>query len=462
MQRPPAQFDLPPSFDLGEPPLPRMKWAWWVLAVALIMLVFLELSANDKKGPAVPPNTARDESISMKLSAKALQMKTGQDNKDMKLFDEEVDQLLDASKTDPNAQKLRIVLRNEDHEKPFSDDLKNLANSKDENNRAFARLFADPPPSKDESSELLKKLDTKNIAEKIAMVEVKERLGDKEIREKTFDPTLAMRMGSVVFIGLVGAIMGMIAWAIYFSKRQAGLLRPRGLPMADIDWGRADRLAFVALVLLLTFVLGGSTLAYLLTGTRAPIDLISFVPVYIAIFICLRVPIFGWRIMPEKLGVSLKGLQENLLWALTAFLGNIPIIAAVMMLASILAPYLPGGPHPIGKELTDNPSVSNILMLAVAASILAPIWEEIMFRGLLFPAFTKLLGNPIRAALLSSFIFASIHPQGVLGILPLMSIALMLCAVSYQTKSLVANMILHGLHNLAALGLALLLGPLLG
>ena len=69
--------------------------------------------------------------------------------------------------------------------------------------------------------------------------------------------------------------------------------------------------------------------------------------------------------------------------------------------------------------------------------------------------------KPLYGALLSSFIFASIHPQGLLGIPVLMVVALMLCAVSYQTKSLVSNIMLHALHNGATLVAALVLMPLL-
>jgi len=70
------------------------------------------------------------------------------------------------------------------------------------------------------------------------------------------------------------------------------------------------------------------------------------------------------------------------------------------------------------------------------------------------------LGKPIYGALASSFLFAGDHPQGLLGVLPLMGIAMMLCGISYQTKSLIPNIFLHGLHNAATLAFALVITPI--
>ena len=111
----------------------------------------------------------------------------------------------------------------------------------------------------------------------------------------------------------------------------------------------------------------------------------------------------------------------------------------------------------MGQELLTNNDPVKIFTMFILACVVAPIWEEIFFRGMLFPALSKVTGNKLYGALISSFMFAAIHPQGPAGWFTLMSIALMLCALSNQTKSLVPGIILHALNNGGALFLTLLL-----
>lgn len=253
----------------------------------------------------------------------------------------------------------------------------------------------------------------------------------------------------------------MLLWYIYFYQRQLGKLLPKGLPMADIDWGKADRLVFVALVVFIAFALSRQIIGLFIHRAGAGIDMFLYIPVFVAMVICLNVPIFGWRISAKSFGLSFERFPEKVAWAFAAFFANIPILVGLLIITTILTKFLPGGIHPVAEELNGNPGTLKLVILFVVASVLAPIWEEFFFRGLLLPALTKAFGKPIYGALLSSFIFAAIHPQGMLGIPLLMGVGMVLCAVSYQTKSLVSNMILHGLHNGATILVVLILGPLL-
>ena len=232
--------------------------------------------------------------------------------------------------------------------------------------------------------------------------------------------------------------------------------------MANIDMERADRLLFVSLIIIITFAASSFLAAKFLPSNLKGIQIFEFLPIFVVIAICLSVPIFGWRITPKSIGLSFEKMPEKIGWAVGTFFANIPILLVFIMITAILSRFLPGGSHPVSEELLKDPKPMQIAKLAFLACVIAPIWEEIFFRGLLFPAFTKGLGKPIYGAVVSSFIFASIHPQGLLGVPVLMGIALMLCALSYQTKSLVSNIILHGLHNGATLAAALILAPMFG
>ena len=76
-----------------------------------------------------------------------------------------------------------------------------------------------------------------------------------------------------------------------------------------------------------------------------------------------------------------------------------------------------------------------------------------MFRGVLYRHLREAAGNwnyiakVIFAALVSSFVFAVIHPQGLLGIPILMSIAIVLAFTREWRSSLVPCMITHAMIN---------------
>jgi membrane protease YdiL (CAAX protease family) len=459
MQVPPVQFDL--STEKTDPPLPRMQWVWVLSIIVFTFLIVSSLATHDRKSLVKESgDKMKDKMLEMQLATKSLMPNPKQD-RSAHMFDPQIDDLLQDAKSSSSAQKLRIVLRREDGQTPFKDDIKNLAKSKNPGDQAFAKLFSDPMPKKDEALGLLKQINGSELSERLATVQVKETYGDKEIRAKTFDPSKVYGLAILFFFGTLGLVIGSILWYIYFFQRQAGRLLPKGMPMVDIDWGRAERLMFVGIVILMTFAVSSYGFAKIAPQGSSGLELIVYAPIFAAIAVCLKVPIFGWKITTKSVGLSLDRFPEKVGWAVAAFFANIPIMLGFIIITAALSQFLPGGSHPVSEELLKNPKPMELAKIAFLACVVAPIWEEFFFRGLLFPAFTKAFGKPLYGALLSSFIFASIHPQGLLGVPVLMGIALMLCAVSYQTKSLVSNIILHGLHNGATLIAALVLAPLI-
>jgi membrane protease YdiL (CAAX protease family) len=106
-----------------------------------------------------------------------------------------------------------------------------------------------------------------------------------------------------------------------------------------------------------------------------------------------------------------------------------------------VVPILPGA----GLELK--------VTIFVLAAIIAPIVEETMFRGVFYRHLregTRKFGGVwsfLASALLTSFIFAAIHPQGWRGIPPLMGIAMGLNLAREWRGSLIPSMIAHGINN---------------
>jgi membrane protease YdiL (CAAX protease family) len=102
---------------------------------------------------------------------------------------------------------------------------------------------------------------------------------------------------------------------------------------------------------------------------------------------------------------------------------------------------------------TESPAVR--LMLITAAVVTAPIFEELLFRGMILPLVARTSGW-LPAILTVSATFALFHlPTSAL--LPLFVLAVFLSLAYIYTRSLRTAMILHALFNLVNITLLLLL-----
>ena len=105
-------------------------------------------------------------------------------------------------------------------------------------------------------------------------------------------------------------------------------------------------------------------------------------------------------------------------------------------------------------------SVSSVWLLIFAMVIVAPIYEELIFRGLLWSAIAEQFSNvanaehrgAIVASLVTSVIFAVIHLQyGIYEIGTIVVLALIFCYARIKSGSLVLPMLLHIINNGAAM-----------
>ena len=90
------------------------------------------------------------------------------------------------------------------------------------------------------------------------------------------------------------------------------------------------------------------------------------------------------------------------------------------------------------------------------AVVLAPIVEEIVFRGLFFGWLRERWGT-VAGAVISSFVFAAIHAS-LTALVALFLVALLLCAIYVRTRSLYPCMLYHAMLNAQTL-LLLAFGP---
>lgn len=104
---------------------------------------------------------------------------------------------------------------------------------------------------------------------------------------------------------------------------------------------------------------------------------------------------------------------------------------------------------------------ARLLLLFLAAGVVAPLWEELFFRGMLFTALDRRFGF-WPGALVSSLVFGLIHVEGtVVGsaylVAQLFLLGLMACWLLRRTGTLLAPVVLHAAHNAVAVAALALL-----
>lgn len=108
--------------------------------------------------------------------------------------------------------------------------------------------------------------------------------------------------------------------------------------------------------------------------------------------------------------------------------------------------------HPI-QEYVSNADGYVVLWVILSACVAAPIVEETVFRGILYrhlrdvTAHWRVTATVAFSSLVNAFIFAAIHPQGVMLIPVLGSLAVGFSLMREWRRSLYPSMIMHAIHN---------------
>ncbi|MBX9722252.1 MAG: CPBP family intramembrane metalloprotease [Candidatus Obscuribacterales bacterium] len=146
--------------------------------------------------------------------------------------------------------------------------------------------------------------------------------------------------------------------------------------------------------------------------------------------------------------------------AICGYLGWCAILPLVMMSALIANTMLgsQGSDNPILAQISavvESKNTLAIFLLFFTVAVMAPLCEEIIFRGFLYSALKTRLGI-LPAVMISAIIFAGIHMDKG-GALMLMALGPVLALALDRTRSIFPSMIAHGLWNGGAFAVTLAL-----
>lgn len=477
-----TRFDLPTPDD--EPA--RNYWGWIILTVMFVLTIGTALAPMLKRDARNSVSFAQ-EALQYEQAVSAIRLQTMADQyaamlgtakekesvrKDrlersraqaLEELDPVISRLAALRSENVEAAKLYVSMRTEQGKVVTPADLTKLRESKEAEDQALVRIYSAESLTREQATALTKDLDTKRFVAKMAKVHAFDKAGDPSVRRDLIRPDQAVVLISITAAACIAIFASMALWMLYAQAKTSGRLKIPGGPLGLPSMRLADELALRAAILFFAFLFMGAVVGAGLeeVGVNGAIaDMVVGALVIVAAFAVIRIPIGGHRLTFAEMGLSTERLGQKAMWGLGGWIANIPLAATAMLIGLTIMRGAPAPSHPATDALLKDPDPVRIASIFFLGAVVAPIWEEIMFRGFLFPALGRPMGGVLGAALVSSFLFAMIHPQGAGAWLGLATVAGMGCALVHHTKSLIPAIVLHATHNFILLLATVSLGIL--
>jgi uncharacterized protein len=214
--------------------------------------------------------------------------------------------------------------------------------------------------------------------------------------------------------------------------------------------------AFFGISLALIPLLAG--LLKLMVGSVSPLTQASFALLTYSLLMTTGLTIIYVSIRPfvaqPAAWLPIKLVGNWFWWGLAGYFAALPLVVVVSFINQRLLQNHGGG-NPILEIILGSHDRLTIGILWFMVAVLAPVFEETLFRGFFLTSLTRYF--PTWSAIaLSGGLFAIAH-LNVADILPLTVLGMVLGFVYLRSGNLLASMLLHGIWNSASfLGLLLL------
>ena len=147
-----------------------------------------------------------------------------------------------------------------------------------------------------------------------------------------------------------------------------------------------------------------------------------------------------------QLGYRSRDLPGDIATGLVGYVSLFVPLLAAGIISMLLFSRFETPPHPVLMSIAALHTPYDRALLFIESAILPPLVEELMFRGLLYPALRERWGVA-GGVILSAAIFALVHPTLPGGFLPLWSMGA-IWAFTYERRgSLLPGILMHALNN---------------
>jgi membrane protease YdiL (CAAX protease family) len=271
------------------------------------------------------------------------------------------------------------------------------------------------------------------------------------LREKQ---EVVIAINLLILLCLVCLVMGIIL-NVYLAFNKAAITAPLSRRRGAITatWYFWDICKAVILFMFFGYILVAieSVVAYAVPfiGEKEHIRMLinsSILDSLVIVFILYTI-LVEYKSTLRAAGLSITNFFKNVYTGIIGYIAALPLIAGVMAVVVWIANTLHYEPplEPVLKLFLEESNTLVILYAIFFVTILGPIFEEIFFRGFMYPALKRKIGMG-GAILASSALFSALHTN-LVGFLPIMLLGVLLAYLYERTGNLVASIIVHIIHN---------------
>ncbi len=265
-----------------------------------------------------------------------------------------------------------------------------------------------------------------------------------------------------LFTGILGIGLGLFLLVQWFIKRETAILTLNSTMAWEVPWDGE----IVWQVLIIGFFFIGQFVLPLLLGILG-IDIsvlnlrlqAGFILVTYVLMAMGGLSVLYFSLKPffplSSEWFKLEWRGNWFFWGLGGYLVALPLVVLISLINQQIWQGQ-GGSNPILFLALQAQDRVALAIFFLTASVAAPIFEEIIFRGFLLPSLTRYL--PVWGSIaVSSLIFSAAH-LSLSEVLPLMTLGIVLGFVYTRSRNLLASMLLHGLWNSGTLFSLFVLG----
>ena len=141
---------------------------------------------------------------------------------------------------------------------------------------------------------------------------------------------------------------------------------------------------------------------------------------------------------------NLLPIKDSIIQGLKGFLMIIPFVLLVSLIMNLLVDNQ-NGSNPLLEIVLNNNNYFSFILLFLTTTFLAPLFEEVIFRGVLLPILSREFGI-ILGITISAFIFALAH-LSISEMIPLFTLGIGLGITRSISGRLSSSVIMHSLWN---------------
>ncbi len=451
-----------PRTEVPIPPRPRNPIGWLVSGAMILFLVFGAVAGYVDQPAEETAQTALQNSLKFSVSLdpsgtpalkKAIVQMRNDGLKDV------LEKASKRAQESEEAARIAVVAARELNEDAPQEAIEKLSASYDELSQVMSRIYGGEQSAEDVDA--LVAIESNEFAVELAKTQAQEKMGREVDRSQFVDKGLVLRFGLVMLGGLGAIVGGVICLIAFVAHSSGGKIVPVGF--GELHKSDGDRhIARFALCLFVFFGVGLAGKSLYELPAFAGVSELWFQVAVQAVALVVVVALLRLPMLDRS--DSLNGIvgEKRPFWKLVrtgvfGYLCTVPLLFVAVLVMTQLIKFLPDPTHPINEDIAVATSL-DWLAIALLATLFAPLFEELSFRGLMFPALMTQIRKPWVAMLLCGLVFAAIHPQGPLMWPALATTGAAAAALRYYTGSLVPSIVLHMVHNALILAVTSVMG----